>query len=114
MHKSRDLNNSLEVFEQIKKEPFINLVKKKGSFISLNNFRKLRENMHLLKKPFKVINSLHLFTYNFKLNSKNVYLKKALIFSYFFKTAFLQLRLKAKKAYKDNIKNFIRFSRMSL
>jgi hypothetical protein len=69
--------------------------------------------MHLLKTPIKIDNSLIIVKSIDKLISKYKFIKKAFVFSYFFKTAILKLHLKASKAYKKNIKNFIKFSKMS-
>jgi hypothetical protein len=87
---------------------------KKGNFISLNHFRKLKENMHFFKNAYKTNYKVSLITSIQKLNNKYNSIKKAFVLSYFFKKAFIKLRLKASKVYRKNIKNFIKYSKMSI
>jgi hypothetical protein len=96
-------------------EPIADILKKKkGSFFSLNHFRKLKDNMYLLKNILKnKNNNIGTFTSIRKLNNKYKSIKKIIVLSYFFKKAFARLRLKASKAYRKNIKNFIKYSKMS-
>ena len=115
LKKGKFLNKFTNNFEGVVKKPILDILnKKKGSFISLNHFRKLRENMHFFKNSFKTNYKESLVTSIRKLNNKYKSIKKAFVLSYFFKKAFIKLRLRASKAYRKNIKNFIKYSKMSI
>jgi ribosomal protein S2 len=114
LQKVKNIKNYTKLYEELKQNSFPNILKrKKSTFFSLNSFKKLKESMHLLKTPIKIDNSLIIVKSIDKLISKYKFIKKAFVFTYFFKTAIFKLNLKASKAYKKNIKNFIKFSKMS-
>jgi hypothetical protein len=97
----------------MRKISFSNILKKKvGSYISLNTFRKLRENMYILKNTFKTSNEEIVMTPI--IMTRELSIKKALIFSYFFKTAVLKLKFKMSRAYRKNIMNLMKYSKMSI
>jgi hypothetical protein len=89
------------------------LSKKLGTLITLNSFKKLRENMHLFKNTYKKSNNESIGTSIIKLNSKYLFIKKTVLFSYFFKTAMLKIGLKGSKVYRKNIINLMRYTKMS-
>jgi hypothetical protein len=70
--------------------------------------------MYLFKNMLKINHNVGLFTSIRKLNNKYKSIKKAFVLSYFFKKALNRLRLKASKAYRKNIKNFIKYNKMSI
>jgi hypothetical protein len=114
LRKSKYFTKFNDIFENIRKTAFpIILNKKMGSYTSLNTFRKLRENMYLLKNGFKISNEVQQVMTPIVM-TRYVSIKKALIFSYFFKTAVLKLKLKTSNAYRKNIMNLMRYSKMSI
>lgn len=113
LRKNKYFTKFNDIFENIRKTSFSNILKKKvGSYVSLNVFRKLRENMYLLKNAFKTSNETAAITPI--VMPKYVFIKKALIFSYFFKIVVLKLKFKTSKAYRKNIVNLMRYSKMSI
>jgi len=115
LRKNKYFTKFTDIFDNLRKTSFLDVLnKKKGSFISLNNFRKLRISMQLLKSTFKPSNEVSVFTSITQINSKYETIKKALKFSYFFKTAMLKLNFKASKAYRKNIKNLMKYSKLSI
>jgi len=70
--------------------------------------------MLLLKRVVDTKSITRSFIFNVQLNNKKAFLRKALVFSHFFKTAFFKLRLKASKLYKRSLKNFIKYNKMSI
>ena len=118
LRKSKDSSKINNIFERIRiqKIGFSNILNKKvGSYVSLNTFRRLRENMFLLKTGFKKSNGPRVFTPSTQLTNKSDILKKALIFSYFFKLSSTRLaKFKNSKAYRKNIKNLMYYSKLSI
>jgi len=71
--------------------------------------------MKILKTPIKLDKSERNINMNLItiLNFRYEVIKKALVFSYFFKNAILKLRLRASISYRHNIKNYIKYSKMA-
>ena len=115
LRKSKYFTKINNIFENIRKTSFsVILNKKVGSYVSLNTFRKLRENMYLLKNTFKTSNEVSVAKPMSEFMTKFLAIKKALIFSYYFKTAILKLKFKKSKVYKKNIINLMKYSKMSI
>ena len=115
LRKSKYFSKIQNIFENIRKTSFSDILEKKvGNYVSLNTFRKLRENMFVLKNAFKTSNEARVYTPVAKLIDQHVSIKKALIFSYFFKKAILKLHFRSSKAYKKNIMNLMRYSKLSI
>jgi hypothetical protein len=113
LRKSKYFTKINDIFENIRKTAFSNILKRKvGSYVSLSTFRKLRENMFLLKNAFKTNNETTVITPI--IMTKYISIKKALIFSFFFKKVVLKLNFKISKVYRKNIKNLMRYSKMSI
>jgi len=113
LRKTKYFTKINDIFENMRKISFSNILNKKvGCYIPLNIFRKLRENMYILKNTFKTSNAEIIMTPI--IMTREVSIKKALIFSYFFKTAVLKLKFKTSKAYRKNIMNFMKYSKMSI
>jgi len=70
--------------------------------------------MRLFKNTFKTSNEARVVKSIEHLNNKYLSIKKALIFSYFFKTAVLKLKFKMSTAYRKNIMNLMKYSKMSI
>jgi len=70
--------------------------------------------MRLFKNTFKTSNEVRVIKSLEHLNNKYSSIKKALIFSFFFKTAMTKLKLKASKAYRKNILNLMKYSKLSI
>ena len=116
LRKSQDLNKFVNLYEKVRQEEFSDILKKRvGSAISLNSCKKFKVNMKILKTPIKLDKSERNINMNLItiLNFRYEVIKKALVFSYFFKNAILKLRLKASISYRNNIKNYIKYSKMS-
>jgi len=115
LRKHKYFTKFTDIYENLRKASFLDLLnKKKGSFISLNNFKKLRESMQLLKSTYKANNEVRVYTPITQIHSKYLSIKKALIFSYFFKTIMFKLNFKTSKAYRKNIKNLMKYSKLSI
>jgi hypothetical protein len=70
--------------------------------------------MQLLKSTYKANNEVRVYTPITQIHSKYLSIKKALIFSYFFKTIMFKLNFKTSKAYRKNIKNLMKYSKLSI
>lgn len=115
LRKTKYFTKFNNIFEQLRKTSFSDILNKKvGSYISLNHFKKLRVNMRLFKNTFKTSNEVRVIKSLEHLNNKYSSIKKALIFSFFFKTAMTKLKLKASKAYRKNILNLMKYSKLSI
>ena len=115
LRKSKYFSKIDNIFEKIRKTEFSDILKKKsGRYVPLNTFRRLRENMYLLKNAFKPVNEVRFYTSVPYLTDLHIPIKKALIFSYFFKRVVRRLKFKSSKAYKKNIVNLMKYSKLSI
>lgn len=116
LRKSKYFSKIDNIFEKIRKTKLSDILKKKmGRHVSLNSFRKLRENMLLLKRSFKITsNEAILYTPVSYLVDQYATIRKALVFSYFFKKVVLRLKFKKSRAYKKNIVNLMKYSKLSM